>query len=179
MLIATGQQLRIMFSPADLSTLQQPPRIITGDAVPEEVIPEILLESNLGVSLFRLNRHEIQPTLSGNQEKRNSTHSMPNPHKPRWLLKVERPLVADDAHMSNMTEAAVHMQQGQVHSVRKALLAVLQQDPHNVEAMAALAKLSRELGESDAEQTYLQILRQEIPEYDVAYEPASEPAGLD
>lgn len=178
MLIATGQQLKIMFAPADLSTLQQPPRIITGDAVPE-AIPEILLEKNIGVSLFRLNRHEIQPTLSGNQEKRNSTHSMPNPHKPRWLLKVERPLVADAAHMSNMTEAAVHMQQGRVHSARKTLLAVLQQDPHNVEAMAALTKLSRELGETNAEQTYLQILRQEIPEYDVAYEPASEPAGLD
>jgi predicted Zn-dependent protease len=168
-----------MLSHADLLTLQQPPHITASDVVPEE-IPEILLEKNLGASLFQLNRHdEMQPTLSGHLEKRNSTQSMPDPRKPRWLLKVEKPLVVGAAHMSNIAEAEVHMHEGRVHSARKTLLAVLQQDPHNVEAMAALAKLARELGESEAEQTYLQILRQEIPEYDVAYEPASEPAGQD
>lgn len=179
MLIAMGSQLRIMFLPTDLSTFRQPPRISSIRAVPA-VMPEIVLEKNLGVSLFQLPPHdETLPTLSGNQEKRNSSHSMPNPNKPRWLLKVERPLVADAAPMRGMTEAAVQMQEGRVHSARKTLLAVLQQDPHNVEVMAALAKLARELGEVEAEQTYLQILRQEIPEYDVAYEPANAPASQD
>ena len=166
--LMTCMHMDTLFPDEDLHTLQQlPPRIAITIAA-AQAAPEMALKRKDNDSLFQLVEKDmpVHPLLPESVE-RDRRPQAPVRHIRQWQLHIQRPAIPETLVADGVANAARQLQSGQLSLARQALQAVLTQDPHSVQAMEGMRLASRQLGDVESEQKYLEMLRLEIPGYDI------------
>lgn len=164
-ILMTCLHMQALFSDVDLHSFQPPPHRAI-DIVAEQVKPEIALANNHD-SLFQLLKQDtpVNPLLTDAVE-RDARPKAAMRNTRLWQLQIHRPAISETLVINEIENAARQLQSGQVSVAQQTLRAVLARDSHSVEAMEVMRLASRQLGDVESEQQYLERLRLEIPEYD-------------
>lgn len=177
MVIVACMQLRDVFIDTDTyvsdalsKNVQPPPLLSTSNLPAKQVLLENTIEEKNTDTLFQLDKQEELPALLPEQhtqtEKPNHAAKLPVRHTRLLLLQIQRPSASQTLMIDTISNAHQHLQSGRLSLARQAFLIALAQDTHSVEAMEGMLLVSRQLGDSQSEQEYLERLRQAIPDYD-------------
>jgi hypothetical protein len=166
--LMTCLNMKTLFSDVALNTdLRPPPPRIAINIAGEQAKPEITLKTNNNDSLFQLAKQVIPASPPFAEAENINKQPKKAVNKTRlWQLHFQRPTISETVTNNEVADAARQLQSGDVSLAQRTLLAVLMQDPHNVEAMEGMHLVARQLGDAESEQKYLEMLRLEIPDYD-------------
>jgi len=129
---------------------------------------ENVVTSNKLPSLFNFEQTEGHPPATFNHpvaavppaaEKRSST-------PPNFVLQVQAPPQLAASVNAQITAATQQLLSGQLALARQSFEQVLQQDPHQVVALAGMLVVTSQRGDIQQREDYLSRIRQEIPDYE-------------
>jgi hypothetical protein len=165
----TCLQLRTAFFNTGTHALTQPPQPFVTHAPAPQAKPEIALKRYGGNSVFQLTKQHAPEIIPAKHpaEPDKQEHAVPVPLRNirPWQLQIYRPPISDARMLGAIAHAQQQLQSGQLGLARQTFLAVLSQDSHRVEAIEGMLQISRQLGDREGEEQYLERLRQEIPGY--------------
>lgn len=168
-LFTTCLQLRAVFFDTGTLALNQPPQLLVTHTSAPQAMPEIVLKRYGDNSVFQLTKQHAPEIIPAKQhaepDKQEHAVQVPLRNIRQWQLQIYRPPISDAFMLGTIAHAQKQLQSGQVGLARQAFLAVLTQDSHCVEAIEGMLQVSRQLGDREGEEAYLERLRQEIPDY--------------
>lgn len=167
-ILMTCLHMKTLFSDVALVTNLQPPPHMTINIGTEQAKSEIALKTNNNNSLFQLAKQDapVSPpsadTENINQRPKKSVH-----RSRLWQIEIQRPAISETLVINEIANAARQLKSGDMRLAEQTLQALLTRDPHSVEAMEGMRVAVRQLGDAEGEQKYLDMLRLEIPDYDL------------
>ncbi len=166
--LMTCLHMKTLFSDVELNANLRPPPLIAATIAAGQVKPEIVLKTNNNDSLFQLAKQDA-PASPPSAESGNINQQPNKPvHRTRlWQLHIQRPVVPETLVINEVAHAARQLQSGDVSLAQQTLQALLTRDHHSVEAMEGMRLVARQIGDAESEQKYLEMLRLEIPDYDL------------
>jgi hypothetical protein len=167
-MLTTCLHMKTVFSDVALNTnLLSPPRIAMNIAH-EQVEPEIALKTNNNDSLFQLVKQDAPVSPPSAEPESTNQRPKKSVHRTRlWQIAIQRPAISETLVINEIANAARQLQSGDMRLAEQTLQALLTRDPHSVEAMEGMRLAARQLGDAEGEQKYLEMLRLEIPDYDL------------
>ncbi|MGP1716617.1 MAG: hypothetical protein ACTS9Y_05500 [Methylophilus sp.] len=174
--VVTAVLIKTMFFDTQSHTAEvglknmQPPPLLTSHVPIEQKVSNSLVAVKNNETLFQLNKPPVQEAPPAEQhaqlERPHRTAKVPIQQMRPWHLQIHRPSMSTTHMEGIIANAHELLQSGQVSLARQAFLMLLTQDAHSVEAIAGMLLVSRQLGDSQSEEEYLEKLRQEIPDYE-------------
>jgi tetratricopeptide (TPR) repeat protein len=153
------------------SPLHKPDIPALNTTAPSDVLPAMQeIKIGRGPSLFHIRQATpSQPSLEGSQHPREEKHrskigpQKTNTHSRVWQLEVKRLSEANMAYQ--LADARDQLQAGRFELARQSFEQVLEQDPHQVVALAGMLVVISQRGDISQRENYLRRLRREIPDF--------------
>lgn len=167
-ILMTCLHMKTLFSDVALVTNLQPPPQIAINIGTEQTKSEIVLKTNNNDSLFQLAKQDAPVSSPSTEPEKINQRPKKLVHRARlWQIAIQRPAISETLVINEIANAARQLQSGDVRLAEQTLQALLTRDPHSVEAMEGMRLAARQLGDAEGEQKYLEMLRLEIPDYDL------------
>lgn len=121
-------------------------------------------------SLFHIERHtaklrEAPPDHPSTMKVMKQPTELASHQPPHFTLRIQAVPLQQEAVKSRLNMATQQLLSGQLLAARASFEQVLQQDPHQVVALAGMLVVTSQQGEIEQREAYLNRIRQEIPGY--------------